>query len=256
MSDSPRGVALITGAARRIGRAIALDLAARGYGIAVHYNGSGDEAKALAAEIISAGGAAATFQADLARAEQATGLLPAVAAGLGPVSVLINNASLFEMDTVRTATVESWDRHLDINLRAPFFLAQSFAEQLPAGMDGNIVNLIDMRVWKLTPFFASYTVSKSGLWTLTRTLAMALAPRIRVNGIGPGPSLLNIRQSADQFARQVAGTPLKRGAPPDEIARAVRFILDTPSMTGQMIALDGGQHLPAPSLADSLEPEE
>ena len=147
------------------------------------------------------------------------------------------------MDDHQTATRETWDRHIEINLRAPFVLCQAFADRLPAGCEGNIVNLLDQRVWNLTPYFMSYTVSKSALWTLTQTLALAMAPQIRVNGIGPGPALASEFQSDAQFERQWRRMPLRRGTTPEEICHALRFILAAPSMTGQMIALDGGQHL-------------
>lgn len=248
-------VALITGASVRIGRAITLALAADGWAVAIHHNRSGDAARALADEVVAGGGRAATVAGDLADAGDVATLIPAATRQLGPVTALINNASLFERDEVGDVTVAGWDRQLDVNLRAPFFLSQAFAAQLPAGVPGNIVNLIDMRVWRLTPHFVSYTVAKSGLWTLTQTLAMALAPRdIRVNAIGPGPVLANERQTAEQFDRQWRSTPLGRGAHPEEIAAGVRFILSAKAMTGQMIALDGGQHmpwpLPAPGAAD------
>jgi NAD(P)-dependent dehydrogenase (short-subunit alcohol dehydrogenase family) len=236
--------ALVTGAGRRIGRAIALHLAGRGYRVAVHCHRSRDEADAVAAEIATAGGRAAVVQADLADQAAVSSLVAQSAAALGPLSLLVNNASLFEYDHVETATEQSWDRHLDANLKAPFFLSQAFAAQLPAGALGNIVNIVDMRVWRLTPHFASYTVSKAGLWTLTQTLAMALAPRIRVNAIGPGPVLPSPHQTEAQFRKQWESTPLQRGAEPGEIAAAVGFLLDAPAVTGQMIALDGGQHLP------------
>ena len=203
MANSAKGSALVTGAARRIGRAIALDLAAAGWPVCVHYNASAGEAEAVVAEIKAAGGRAVALAADLADAEAVQRLIPAAAASLGPLACLVNNASLFEIDTVESATVASWDRHLDTNLRAPFLLAQAFARQLPARVEGNIINLIDMRVWKLTPRFISYTVSKAGLWTMTQTLAMALAPTIRVNGIGPGPSLPSARQTAEQDRKSV-----------------------------------------------------
>ncbi len=241
----PMKNALVTGAGVRIGRAIALDLARHGWAVAVHYNGSGHDAAAVVREIRSHGGKAAAVQADLADAAAVAALVPEAEQAIGPLTLLVNNASIFEYDTADSATVGGWDRQLDINLRAPFFLSQAFAKQLPAdAAEGNIVNLIDMRVWKLSPFFASYTVSKTGLWTLTQTLAMALAPRIRVNGIGPGPTLANAHQKPGQFERQVAATPLQRGATPDEVAATVRYLVDTRSITGQMIALDGGQHLP------------
>jgi NAD(P)-dependent dehydrogenase (short-subunit alcohol dehydrogenase family) len=168
----------------------------------------------------------------------------------------VNNASRFERDEIDSVTRESWDGHLEANLRAPFVLAQGFAAALPAGRCGLIVNLLDERVWNLTPHFVSYTVSKSALWTLTRTLALALAPRIRVNAIGPGPALPSARQSDAQFARQCASLPLRRGTSPEEICQAVRFLLAAGAMTGQMIALDGGQHLGWAQAGEHGRPEE
>ncbi len=245
MSASQKApTALVTGAGRRIGRAIALHLAGRGYRVAVHCNRSRDEADAVVREIGQSGGHAAVVQADLADHTAVSGLVAQASAALGPLSLLVNNASLFDYDHVATATEQSWDSHLDANLKAPFFLSQAFAAQLPDSAAGNIINLIDMRVWRLTPHFASYTVSKAGLWTLTQTLAMALAPRIRVNAIGPGPVLPSPHQTEEQFRKQWESTPLKRGAEPGEIAAAIGFLLDAPAVTGQMIALDGGQHLP------------
>jgi NAD(P)-dependent dehydrogenase (short-subunit alcohol dehydrogenase family) len=235
--------ALVTGAGQRIGRAIALDLATAGWAVAVHYRSSGREAEAVVGEIESAGGRAVALSCDLAQEAEVETLVARAAAKLGPLACLVNNASVFEMDQVATATRQSWDRHIETNLRAPLVLSQVFARQLPDGAEGNIVNLLDQRVWKLTPYFLSYTVAKAGLWTLTQTLALALAPRIRVNGIGPGPTLPSPRQSAEQFRQQQAAVPLKRGPALAEIAGAVRFILGTPSFTGQMIALDGGEHL-------------
>jgi len=237
------GTVLVTGGAKRIGRAIVRDFAGQGWAVAIHYGRSREEADALAAEIRAAGGRAATFSADLARESEVAALLPRAATELGPVNCLVNNASVFEMDKVDTATRESWDRHIETNLRAPLVLSQALARQLPEGAAGNIVNLLDQRVWKLTPYFLSYTVAKAGLWTLTQTLALALAPRIRVNGIGPGPTLPSTRQSDEAFRRQQEALPLRRGATPEEIAGAIRFILATPSFTGQMLALDGGEHL-------------
>lgn len=241
--DSYRKTALITGAAKRIGRTIALDLAKAGWSLALHYNSSREEALALAAELQSLGVAAAAFQADLTREEEVSELLPKAMAELGPIACLINNASVFEMDVIGSMTRESWDSHLEPNLRAPLVLSQAFAKALPEEEGGCVINMLDQRVWSLTPYFLSYTVSKSALWTLTRTLALALAPRIRVNGIGPGPALPSKHQSQKQFDRQCQRMPLGRGTNPQEIADAVRFILGAKSMTGQMIALDGGQHL-------------
>jgi len=241
-STSPKA-ALVTGAAKRIGRAIALDLARHGWAVAVHYRQSGAEAAELVREIERAGGRAVALQADLAREALTQALVPRAVEALGPLTCLINNASLFEMDKIETVTRASWDAHIETNLRAPLTLSQGFAGQLPAGSQGNIVNMLDQRVWNLTPYFLSYTVAKMGLWTLTRTLALALAPRIRVNGIGPGPTLPSPRQSPEQFAEQYRAMPLRRGTTLEEICAAVQFILNTSAMTGQMIALDGGQHL-------------
>ena len=241
-SHSP-GTALVTGGAQRIGRAIVQDLAAAGWAVAIHCHNSGDAAVDLQADIESGGGRAVILEADLADEEQTGSLIVEAGTRLGPVRCLINNASAFEYDSIGSATRATWALHMDVNLRAPMVLSQAFAAQLPDGEDGNIINLIDQRVWNLTPHFVSYTLSKAGLWTLTQTLALALAPRIRVNGIGPGPTLPSPRQSAADFARQSAALPLGRGGTPDEICAAVRFILATPSLTGQMIALDGGQHL-------------
>jgi NAD(P)-dependent dehydrogenase (short-subunit alcohol dehydrogenase family) len=235
--------ALVTAAGRRIGRALALELAAAGFAVAVHYHASREAAERVAATIRAKGGTAAALGADLADEKAVGTLLPRAEAALGPVGVLVNNAGVFADDTVETATRESWDAHLAVNLRAPFVLIQEFARRLPSQAAGVVVNMLDQRVWSLTPYFVSYTVSKAALWTLTQTMALALAPRIRVNGIGPGPALPSARQSPEQFVRQCAMMPLGRGTNPDEIAAALRFILNAPAMTGQMIALDGGQHL-------------
>jgi NAD(P)-dependent dehydrogenase (short-subunit alcohol dehydrogenase family) len=236
-------VALVTGGAKRLGRAMALELAARGFDLAIHHNHSVDDALRTAADIRAMGRRATTLRADLSVEAEVQGLIPAAEDALGPVGVLVNNASLFEMDRVETASRDSWDAHMEANLRAPFVLSQALAEGLPEESTGLIVNMLDQRVWNLTPYFISYTLSKAGLWTLTQTLAMALAPRIRVMGIGPGPALPAPRQTMEQFARQAAAMPLGHGTTPDEVARTLRYILETPSLTGQMIALDGGQHL-------------
>ena len=238
-----KGAILITGAAKRIGRHLALELAAAGYDIAVHYNHSKADAEDVAALIKAQGRRAAIVQGDLADADIAEKLITESIKHLGPLSVLINNASIFEDDAVGNISLESWQRHQDINLRAPIMLAQRFAAQLAGGAHGNIINIIDQRVWKLNPRFFSYTMSKSGLWTATRTLAQALAPRIRVNAIGPGPALPSARMDDAEFAKQESLTLLGRGTSPAEIAEATKFILSQPALTGQMIALDGGQHL-------------
>jgi NAD(P)-dependent dehydrogenase (short-subunit alcohol dehydrogenase family) len=235
--------ALVTGAGQRIGRACTLALAEMGYAVAVHYHRSQKAAETTVATIRDNGGKAVALAADLADENAVKALLPRAADALGPIGVLVNNASVFGNDTFDTVTREGWDEHLAVNLRAPFVLIQEFARHLPAGAGGNIINLLDERVWSLTPYFVSYTLSKSGLWTLTQTMALALAPRIRVNGIGPGPTLPSPRQNHEQFLQQCRSMPLQRGTAPEEIAAALRFILAAPAMTGQMIALDGGQHL-------------
>ncbi len=241
--DSYPRAALVTGAAQRLGRAIALDLARDGWAVAVHCHRSRAAAEETAKEIEASGGRAIVLQADLAREDETSELVARAVEAFGPLGCLVNNASAFEMDTAASATRASWERHIEPNLRAPLVLAQNFAKALKSSQGGVIVNMLDQRVWNLTPYFLSYSVTKSALWTLTRTLAMALAPRIRVNGIGPGPALPSPRQSDAQFARQCTLMPLGRGTSPEEVCAAVRFILATKSMTGQMIALDGGQHL-------------
>lgn len=243
MPNRDKGTALITGAAKRIGHAIASDLAADGWAIAAHYHRSGDSAEALVAAIAGAGGRAQAFHADLANEDQTRKLIGAAAEALGPVTCLVNNASLFEEDGPNTAGRDVWDRHMAVNLRAPFVLGQELVAGLGAREAANIINLIDQRVANLTPFFTSYTLSKSALWTLTRTQAMALAPLVRVNAISPGPTLRAERQTEEQFERQYLATPLARAVGAREISGAVRFILASPSMTGQMITLDSGQHL-------------
>jgi NAD(P)-dependent dehydrogenase (short-subunit alcohol dehydrogenase family) len=236
-------VALVTGGAQRIGRALALVLAEDGFAVAVHYHRSRAAAEAVVEAIRGRGGAALALGADLADEDAVRRLLPQAEQAFGPVGVLVNNAAVFGDDTVVTATRGSWDLHLAVNLRAPFVLIQNLAARLPAEAGGVVINMLDERVWSLTPYFVSYTLAKAGLWTLTQTLALALAPRIRVNGIGPGPTLPSPRQTPEQFVRQRAMTPLGRGTSPQEIASALRYIISAPALTGQMIALDGGQHL-------------
>jgi NAD(P)-dependent dehydrogenase (short-subunit alcohol dehydrogenase family) len=244
--------ALVTGGAQRLGRAMALHLAGRGLDVAVHYSGSREAAEEVATAIRAMGRQAATLQADLLDESQTAALVDrAVAALGGPLTVLVNNASIFEYDTLQTGTRASWDRALESNLRAPFVLMQGFAAQAPAAamVDGEpvaqalVVNMIDQRVWKPTPEFASYTIAKMGLWALTRTAAQGLAPHIRVNAIGPGPTLRGARQSADHFARQRAATVLERGGDAGDICAALSYFLDAKAVTGQMLAVDGGQHL-------------
>lgn len=238
-----QGTALVTGAARRIGRAIALDLAAHGFDVAVHYRGSKPEAQAVVEEIGSTGRKAVALEADLADEGQAAALAARAAAALGPIALLVNNAAVFGFDRPQTADRASWERHMAVNLRAPLVLTQGLVGQLPDDLQGNVVNLIDQRVWNLTPNYTSYTISKAGLWALTRHLAIALAPRVRVNAIGPGLALAPPGMEAKTFERFTDAMPLDPGAGPKEICRALRFLLASPSITGQMIALDAGQHL-------------
>lgn len=235
---------LVTGAAQRIGHAIALALAGAGWRVAVHYNTSADAADRTVKAIRAAGGEAVAVQADLADDAATAALMGKAAEALGgPLAALINNASVFEHDQWDTVTPESWGQNMAVNLWAPFRLSQAFARQLPEGQTGAIVNLIDQRVRRLNPDFTSYTVSKTGLWTLTQTLAQALAPRIRVNGVGPGPVLQSIHQSSEHFEREAANVPLERAVDPEEVAEAVLFLLRAQAVTGQMIAVDCGQHL-------------
>lgn len=235
-------VALVTGAAQRIGAHIASVLAEAGWAVAIHYHGSSEKAEALADQIRAKGGMAEIFAADFSNEDDVQNLLPAVQSRLGLVQCLINNASVFENDTALTASKESWDLHMGVNLRAPFILCQNFARQ-KEGMEGTIINIIDQRVWNLTPHFTSYTVSKAALWTLTQTLALALSPHIRVNAIGPGPTLKNVRQSDADFQAQYEAVALKKPTDLMDISNAVLYILSAQAMTGQMVALDGGEHL-------------
>ena len=237
--------ALITGAARRIGRHLAINLASNGIAIVVHHNGSDAAAAEVVEEITNSGGVATSIQADLSDHEQASSLVKLAAQKLRqPIDLLINNASIFEKDTLATLTSESWDLHQAVNLKAPVLLTQAFAKQLPNGNKGSVINIIDQRVLKLNPQYMSYTAAKAGLYAVTKTMAQALAGQgIRVNAIGPGPTLANERQTAAEFAAEAASVPLGTGPSLDEIAAGVRFLLETPSVTGQMIALDGGQHL-------------
>ena len=223
---------------------------------ALHGRTLTDELQALARELGARGTRAVALAADLAKESEVATLVPRAREALGPLGGLVNNASVFEYDSLESATRASWDLHLETNLRAPFTLIQSFARQVPADGHGAVVNLIDQRVWSLTPHFVTYTVSKAGLWTLTQTLALALAPRIRVNAIGPGPTLKSTHQTDAQFQAQVDSMPLRRGTSPDEIAAAVRFLFHAPAMTGQMLALDGGQHLGWAQSSDNGGPKD
>ncbi|WP_299947215.1 SDR family oxidoreductase [uncultured Ruegeria sp.] len=245
--------ALVTGGGKRLGRAMALYLARRGMDVAVHYASSEQAARETVDEVQTLGRRSVALQADLLDESQTSALLPRAAEALGgPITCLINNASVFEYDNIHTATRQSWDRHLDSNLRAPFVLTQAMAEQgLQPDLDaqgepqavGLIVNMVDMRVRKLTPEFMSYTIAKMGLWALTRTAAQALTPAIRVNAIGPGPTLQGHRQSERHFNAQRQNTILERGANPTDITAALGYFLDAHAVTGQLLCVDGGQHL-------------
>ena len=236
-------IALITGASRRIGRAIALDLAGVGWSIALHYRSSKADAEKLAAEIRDMGVSVATLPGDLSKPADVVSLIPRCNAALGPLTCLVNNASIFGFDDISTLGPDTLEDHLAVNLTAPILLAQAFASQCPRGTPGNIINIIDQRAWASTPEFFSYSLSKTALWSATRMLAQALSPHIRVNAIGPGPTVQSVHQRTEDFDAEAASTLLRRGTDPSEIGRAVRFILDAPAMTGQMIALDSGQHL-------------
>ncbi|WP_425091464.1 SDR family oxidoreductase [Tropicimonas sp. S265A] len=246
------GAALVTGAGKRLGAAMALYLAGRGHDVAVHYASSAQDAEDVAAQVRAMGRNAVAVQADLLDDAQTETLVERAAGALGPLAVLVNNASIFEYDTLATATRDSWDRHMQSNLRAPFLLTQAFAAQAPATRtdandeplaSGLVINMVDQRVRKLTPEFMTYTIAKMGLWAFTQTAAQALAPQIRVNAIGPGPTLRGGRQSEEHFAKQRAATLLQRGADPDGICAALGYFLDAPAITGQLLCVDGGQHL-------------
>jgi NAD(P)-dependent dehydrogenase (short-subunit alcohol dehydrogenase family) len=236
-------VALVTGGARRIGRAIVERLGAAGYAVAIHCGGARAEADDLASKLKADGGTACVITADLADPAAVDGIVPAAEAALGPVTLLVNNASSFLLDDVRSIDVASWNRQFSINLRAPSVLAGAMANRLPEGMDGAIVNILDQRVLKLTPQYYSYTLSKSALLTATQTMAQALAPRIRVNAVGPGPTFPNAHDGARRMEEEAAGTLLRRKVEACEIAEAVLYLARARAVTGQMIAVDAGQHL-------------
>ena len=234
--------ALVTGGARRIGASIVKDLASHGYDVAFQYTSSEQRAETLLSELRPEEGRVVAFEADLTRAGEAQTLFESACEKLGRIDLLVNNASIFENDSVTDMREQIWDNHFAIHLKAPSQLASCLAAQSKLEQ-ASIVNIIDQRVWRLNPNFYSYTLSKSALWTATRTLAQALAPRIRVNAIGPGPTLANQRQSEADFQQQVDALPLQKGPKLEEFGRTIRYLADTPSITGQMIALDGGQHL-------------
>ncbi|WP_419318918.1 SDR family oxidoreductase [Caulobacter sp. ErkDOM-E] len=237
-----RGAALVTGAGRRIGQALALEAARAGYDVAVHHRGDSSEAAETVAAVQALGRRAIALSAELSDETQVAGLI-ARAAPLGPLTLLVNSASSFQDDRVGSLDRALWDSHLETNLRAPIVLAEAFAAALPGDAEGLIVNIVDQRVWRPNPQFFSYSLSKAGLWWATQTLAQALAPRIRVNAIGPGPTLPNVHQAPGEFEAEAAGTLLQRRATPDDLTAALRYLIDARAVTGQMIAVDAGQHL-------------
>lgn len=245
--------ALVTGAGGRLGRAMAIYLGERGFDVVVHYASSSAGAEETVRAIRSLGRQAVALQADLLNEDETQALIDRACSAMGgALTVLVNNASIFEEDDLESSTRESWDRHFESNLRAPYVLTQKFANSVPeVALDsrgepvaqGLVINMIDQRVRKLTPKFSTYTLAKMGLWALTQTSAQALAPKVRVNAIGPGPTLQGDRQSAEDFAEQRAATILKRGANPADIVAALGYFLDSPAITGQLLCVDGGQHL-------------
>jgi NAD(P)-dependent dehydrogenase (short-subunit alcohol dehydrogenase family) len=241
--EKTSATALVTGGARRIGRAIVSDLSSAGFAVAIHFHGSDREARELAEGLNEQGGKVAIVRADLTDREATARLIGEASDAVGPIDLLVNNASVFNADELDDFTWEHWDRHFAVHLQAPADLTRHFARALPDGREGLVVNMIDQRVWKLSPRTFSYTLSKSALWTATKTMAQALAPRIRVNAIGPGPALQGERQTKADFDAQVDAVLLRRGPALSEFGATIRYLWDTPSITGQMIALDGGQHL-------------
>ncbi|MDE1994204.1 MAG: SDR family oxidoreductase [Rhizobiaceae bacterium] len=255
MSQEKLRTALISGASKRIGRAIAEDLSANGFAVAVHANQSLAEAAELVAKLRQEGKKAIAIKADLRNSAETSTLIQRVVSELGPLDLLVNNASVFQNDTADRFDAEAFEAHFAVHVRAPSILAADFAQQLPADIPGLIVNMVDQRVWALNPRFYSYTLSKAALWTATQTMAQSFAPRIRVNAIGPGPTVRSVRQSEEDFQAQIDGLILKAGPELGEFGRTIRFLFDTPSITGQMIALDGGQHLAweTPDVSESME---
>jgi NAD(P)-dependent dehydrogenase (short-subunit alcohol dehydrogenase family) len=238
-----RGAALVTGGARRIGRVLAQACAAAGYDVAIHVRHVDDDAEVSAGQVRSAGRKAALLACDLRKESAVVALVGEAEAELGPVTLLVNCASVFEEDAFETLNRASWDAHMETNLRTPLVLAQAFARRLPKDREGLIVNVLDQRVLRPTPHFFSYSLSKAALWEATRMMAQALAPRIRVNAIGPGPTLQSVHQDPGAFAAEAASTPMRRPVEPADVGHALRYLIEARSVTGQMIAVDSGQHL-------------
>ena len=234
---------LITGAATRVGKAIALHFAERGWNIALHYFRSSSKAQKLKKIIEQNRVKVVLIKADLKNSKQVEKIMPQAKRKLGTIDCLVNNAALFEKDDISNFTIKSWNDHLNINLLAPTILTKQFAKQVPKKTISNIVNIIDQRIFNLTPFFMSYTISKSGLQTLTKTMAMRLGPNIKVNGIAPGPIIKSKRQTDKHFRNQVKSTLLKKSVRLDDICDAVEFLINNNSITGQIITVDSGQNL-------------
>ncbi len=243
MSEA-KGPVLVTGAARRIGLAIAHGFASNGHPVVIHSSRrSLPEAKLAAATLINLDANAAAVACDLADAQETLALIERAEAAFGPIAILVNNASVFELDNAEDFSLDVYERQMAVNLRAPLILAQSFAARLPLGVDGAIINVLDQRVWRLTPRYFTYTITKSALWTATRTMAQAFAPNIRVNAVGPGPVLPNAFYGEKGFAAEVAGVPLERPTELSSVVDAVMYLARARNVTGQMIAVDSGQHL-------------
>ncbi len=255
MSQEKLRTALITGASKRIGRAIAEDLSAHGFAVALHANQSLAEASEIVAELRQKGRKAIAIRADLKDLDETSTLVERAAAELGPLDLLVNNASAFLDDSADRFDAEAFEAHFALHVRAPSILAADLVRLLPEPYPGLIVNMVDQRVWALNPRFYSYTLSKAALWTATQTMAQSFAPRIRVNAIGPGPTVRSVRQTEEDFQAQINGLILKAAPGLEEFGRTIRFLFDTPSITGQMIALDGGQHLAweTPDVSESAE---
>ncbi len=255
MSQEKLRTALITGASKRIGLAIAEDLSAHGFAVALHANQSLTDAEEIAAKLRQAGRRAIAIKANLQNLGETSTLVEKVVHALGPLDLLVNNASAFLGDSAERFDAEAFEAHFAVHVRAPSILAADFVRQLPEPYAGLIVNMVDQRVWALNPRFYSYTLSKAALWTATQTMAQSFAPRIRVNAIGPGPTVRSLRQTEEDFQAQIDGLILKAAPRLEEFGRTIRFLFDTPSITGQMIALDGGQHLAweTPDVSESAE---
>ena len=244
------GVAIVTGGSKRIGKSIVKKLSFLGWKVIIHYNSNKNDALSLQKEIQKKGGAASIIKANLNSSKATEELISKSEKKFGKLTLLVNNASIFENDSVHSLTIDTWDIHNNVNTKAPLLLSQSFAKLLPKKEPGVIINIIDQRVFSPRPDFISYSSSKNSLFWLTKVLAQALSPKIRVCAIGPGPTLKGARQTDNDFKNQSQSVPLGNGSSPEEISQAIEFILNASSFTGQMITLDGGEHL------DWIKPED